>query len=68
MKKRILGILTGPVLLAGGAVYALNSQAEDCPLKGTPDRPLVKECPKKDLPDCPYKSTTTSLPDLCKKM
>ena len=43
------------MMLAGGSFFAFggNSQSGDCPLKGTPDCPLVKECKLKDTPDCP---------------
>lgn len=43
------------MMLAGGSFFAFagNGQPEDCPLKGTPDCPLVKECKLKDTPDCP---------------
>ena len=55
MKRRFLGIATATMMLAGGSLFAFagNGQSEDCPLKGTPDCPLVKECKLKDTPACP---------------
>lgn len=67
MKQKILGIITGTMLLAGGAVYAFGSQAEDCPLQGTPDCPLVQDCPQKGQPDCPLVTSATALPECCLK-
>lgn len=67
MKKKFLGALTGAIMLVGGAVYAINSTEQDCPLKGTADCPLVKECALKGTPDCPLKGQTVALADCCKK-
>ncbi|WP_144266282.1 hypothetical protein [Pontibacter ummariensis] len=55
MKRRFLGIATATMMLAGGSFFAFagNGQLEDCPLKGTPECPLVKECKLKGTPDCP---------------
>lgn len=83
MKKRFLGIATVTMMLAGGSIFAFagNGQGKDCPLKGTPDCPIVKECKLKNTPDCPLvkkekakktEATATvaaasKLPSCCKK-
>ena len=35
-----------------------QQKSEKCPLKDTPDCPLVKDCPKKCTANCPYTTHT----------
>ncbi|AII54461.1 hypothetical protein ABIB60_003945 [Hymenobacter sp. UYP22] len=41
-------MFSAAVLLSGGVLFGFTSPtAADCPLKGTPECPLVKNCPDK---------------------
>ncbi len=68
------------MMLTGGSFFAFagNGQLKDCPLKGTPDCPIVKECKLKGTPDFPLvkkgkaEATATvavanTVPSCCKK-
>ena len=77
MKRRFLGIATATMMLAGGSFFAFagNGQSEDCPLKGTPDCPLVKDEAKKEkkaeatatVAVVTTAPTTATVPPCCKK-
>ncbi|WP_133271124.1 hypothetical protein [Hymenobacter radiodurans] len=62
MKQKVL-MLTSAVLLAGGALFgfASPSNTTDCPLKGTPECPLVQNCPDKGTAAC----TLAGVPACC---
>ena len=65
MKQKML-MLSTAVLLAGGALFGFASPAKtaaDCPLKGTPACPLVKNCPDKGTAAC----TLAGVPACCAK-
>lgn len=64
MKRKVL-LLSTAALLAGGALFGFASPAKpaDCPLKGTPECPLVKNCPDKGTAAC----TLAGAPACCAK-
>lgn len=66
MKQKML-MLSSAVLLAGGALFGFTSPATttdaDCPLKSTPECPLVKNCPDKGTAAC----TLAGVPACCAK-
>ncbi|GAC1591973.1 MAG: hypothetical protein NVS3B25_11920 [Hymenobacter sp.] len=53
------------LLSVGGALFGFTSpnKKADCPLKGTPDCPLVKTCPDKGTAAC----TLAGVPACCAK-
>lgn len=59
------------IILAAGVMFAFTSKPgtdiENCPLKGTADCPLVKECADKGTPECKYASDDEEVADCCKK-
>lgn len=64
MKHKVM-ILSSAVLLAGGALFGFTSPVKtaECPLKGTPECPLVKNCPDKGTAAC----TLAGVPACCAK-
>ena len=64
MKQKVL-MLSTAVLLAGGALFGFASPAKtaDCPLKGTPDCPIVKNCLDTSTAAC----TLAGVPACCAK-
>lgn len=63
MKSRIMMLSAAALLSAGGALFGFTSPktAADCPLKGTPDCPLVKACPNQGTAAC----TLSGVPACC---
>jgi hypothetical protein len=62
MRQKML-LVSSAVLLAGGALFGFASPARtvDCPLKGTPECPLVKNCSDQGTAAC----TLTHVPACC---
>lgn len=64
MKRKVL-LLSTAALLAGGALFGLAGPAKTaaCPLKGTPECPLVKNYPDKGTAAC----SLAGVPACCAK-
>lgn len=45
----------------GNSDEMLQAEPDNCPFKGTPDCPLIKNCLKKGQPDCPYKTASAGV-------
>ncbi|MCB2410960.1 hypothetical protein LGH74_23440 [Hymenobacter sp. BT178] len=61
--KRKMMMFGAAALLSGGALFGFTSPtptAVDCPLKGTPDCPLVQNCAQAGTPAC-----TAGAPSCC---
>lgn len=65
MKNKVLMLSAAALLSAGGALFGFTSPkaTADCPLKGTPACPLVKNCPDKGTAAC----TLAGVPACCAK-
>lgn len=53
--KRKMMLNDAAALLSGGTLFGFTSpttSAADCPLKGTPDCPLVQNCAQAGIPAC----------------
>jgi hypothetical protein len=52
--KRKMMMFGAAALLSGGALFGFTSPAPaaDCPLKGTPNCPLVQNCAQAGTPAC----------------
>ena len=65
--KRKMMMFGAAALLSGGALFGFTSPAAttaaDCPLKGTPECPLVKNCPDTGTAAC----TLAGVPACCAK-
>ena len=73
MKKKIAIIGLPLVMAVAGLTYAFSAgdkSIDNCPLKGTADCPMVKDCLKAGTPDCPYTAEASAgddVPECCKK-
>ncbi|MGH2575457.1 MAG: hypothetical protein ACRDFC_07135 [Ignavibacteria bacterium] len=53
MKRKIILAMSTVMLLAGGLTYHLTAKQQDISYKGTPQSITDNDCPLKGTPNCP---------------